>query len=44
MISIANAFILALLAGAVVLGVSALVEKRGVRRRGGERSHPNAAS
>jgi hypothetical protein len=44
MISLANAFILLLLVGAGILGVSALVEKRSVRRRGGERAHPDAAS
>ncbi len=44
MITIANAFILVLLVIAAVLGVSALVEKRTVRRRGGERVHPDAAS
>jgi hypothetical protein len=44
MISVANLFILILVGGAAVLGVSALVQKRTARRRRDAQSQTNAAS
>jgi hypothetical protein len=44
MISLANAFILVLLGCAGLLGVSALVEKRTVKRHRDEQTHTNAAA
>ena len=44
MITLANAFIFVLLGGAALLGVSALVEKRSVKRHRDEQSHTNAAA
>jgi hypothetical protein len=44
MVTIANAFILVLLVGAAFAGVSALVEKRIVKRHRAEERNSNAAS
>jgi hypothetical protein len=44
MIDLANAFILVLAVGAAWLGVSALIQKRTVRRHKDEQSSTNAAS
>ena len=44
MITLANAFILVLVIGAAALGISALVEKRTVRRHREHESSTNAAS